>query len=126
MRQIVITVGDITLHAVLYDTPAAALVWEALPINASANVWGDEVYFEIPVTAETEPGAREDVAMGELGYWPAGRAFCIFYGPTPVSTGSAPRAYSPVNIIGRVTGDAVRLRGTQQGAACRIIRAVIA
>jgi hypothetical protein len=85
-----------------------------------ANVWGDEIYFEIPVRADQEPDAHEQVGVGELGYWPVGRAFCIFFGPTPVSTDERPRAYSPVNIVGRVLDDATSLRGVQHGARVRI------
>jgi hypothetical protein len=63
--------------------------------------------------------------VGELGYWPVGSAFCIFFGPTPVSTGVEPRAYSPVNILGRVIGDATRFRGLRSGAAVRLARAAV-
>ena len=123
MRNIVITVGQTQLAATLNDSPTATKVWDALPIQAEASVWGDEVYFEIPVQAEQAPDARADVKIGTLGYWPVGHAFCIFYGPTPVSKDSQPRAYSPVNILGEVTGDATRLRGTRQGAIVRIAKA---
>ncbi len=126
MNKIIITVGDLTLDAELNDKPTAKKVWGALPIEGRANVWGDEIYFEIPVKAEQEPDAREDVEVGELGYWPVGSAFCIFFGPTPVSVGGKPRAYSPVNILGRVLGDATKLRGVRQGASVRIIRADLA
>jgi hypothetical protein len=126
MPQIVITAGDVTLRAELDDNPTARLVWDALPIDGRANVWGDEIYFGIPVEAGLEPGARAEVAVGELAYWPAGRAFCIFFGPTPASTGEEPMAASPVNILGRVLGDATRLRGVGQGASVRIIRDAIA
>ncbi|MBN1120419.1 MAG: hypothetical protein JXJ17_05035 [Anaerolineae bacterium] len=125
MRQIVITVGDRTFKARLNDSPTANLIWNVLPIDGAANVWGDEVYFEIPVNADQEPGAREEVEIGELGYWPVGKAFCIFYGPTPVSTGDQPRAYSPVNIVGQMLGDTTQLRGTRSGAPVRIIRDIV-
>jgi hypothetical protein len=126
MPQIVITAGDVTLRAELDDNPTARLVWDALPIDGRANVWGDEIYFGIPVEADLEPDARAEVTVGELAYWPAGRAFCIFFGPTPASTGEEPMAASPVNILGRVLGDATRLRGVGQGASVRIIRDAIA
>lgn len=126
MPQIVITAGNVTLRAELDENPTARLVWDALPVDGRANVWGDEIYFGIPVEAGLEPGAREEVAVGELGYWPAGRAFCIFFGPTPASFDEKPRAASPVNILGRVLGDATRLRGVVPGARVRIIRDVVA
>jgi hypothetical protein len=126
MPQIVITAGDVTLRAKLDDTPSARLVWDALPIDGRANVWGDEIYFGIPVEADLEPDARAEVAVGELAYWPAGRAFCVFFGPTPASVGEEPQAASPVNILGHVLGDATRLRGVGQGASVRIIRDAVA
>lgn len=123
MNQIVISAGSVRAEAVLNDSPTAQQVWEALPIEGRANVWGDEIYFEIPVSAEQAPDARAEVQVGELGYWPVGRAFCIFYGPTPASRGEEPRAYSPVNVLGRVTGDATVFRGVRGGTAVRIERA---
>jgi hypothetical protein len=126
MNPIVISVGNITLEAELNDSPTAQKVWEALPIEARANVWGDEIYFSIPVKAAEGPDAQEIVAVGDLGYWPPGEAFCIFYGRTPVSTDDRPRAYSPVNPLGRITGDATRLRGVRGGTPVRIIRALVA
>lgn len=118
--KITITAGDVSLPAELNDNPTAQQIAAALPMEGRANIWGDEIYFEIPVMAEQEPDARAGVDVGELGYWPVGHAFCIFYGPTPVSTDERPRAYSPVNILGRVLGDATQFKGTPNGAVVRI------
>jgi hypothetical protein len=115
MKTITIRAGTITLSAELNDKPTAVKVWEALPIEGRGSRWGDEIYFEIPVAAGQEADAREDVEVGELGYWPVGNAFCIFFGPTPVSNSSQPRAYSPVNILGRVKGDATLFRQVKSG-----------
>ena len=123
MKRIIISAGNVLMEAELNEGQTARKVWDALPIEGRANTWGDEIYFEIPVSARQEPGAREDVAVGELGYWPVGSAFCIFFGPTPVSVGVEPRAYSPVNILGRVDGDATRFREVRSGATVRIERA---
>ena len=120
MKRIVITAGNVSLPAELNDSPTARQVWEALPIEGTANTWGDEIYFAIPVVAAEEPEARADVAVGELGYWPVGHAFCLFFGPTPASTSPAPRAYSPVNVLGRVLGDATRLRAVRAGTRVRL------
>lgn len=122
MNKITITAGDVSLQAELDDNPTARQVWEALPIEGRANVWGDEIYFTIPVQAGQEPGARAEVEVGDLGYWPPGNAFCIFFGPTPVSTDERPRAASPVNILGRVLGDATLLRGVKGGTPVTIRR----
>jgi hypothetical protein len=115
MKRITITSGDIILEAELNDSLTSQAIWSALPITGSASVWGDEVYFEIPVEMPQEPGARQDMEVGELGYWPVGRAFCIFFGPTPVSTSGKPRAYSPVNVLGKVLGDAREFKTIRSG-----------
>jgi hypothetical protein len=122
MNPITISTEGISLPAELNDSPTAQRIWEALPIEGQANTWGDEIYFEIPVVAEQEPDARAEVEIGELGYWPVGHAFCVFFGPTPASVDERPRAYSPVNILGRVVGDATRLRAVRSGAAVRLTR----
>ncbi|MEE8392176.1 MAG: cyclophilin-like fold protein [Anaerolineae bacterium] len=122
--RIIITAGSVTVEAELNDSPTARMIWEALPITGRANTWGDEIYFEIPVEAEQAPDARADVEVGELGYWPVGRAFCIFFGPTPVSTGDQPRAASPVNIVGRVLGDAIAFQQVTAGATVTLKEAV--
>ncbi len=122
MNPITISTAGISLPAELNDSPTARRIWEALPIEGQASTWGDEIYFEIPVVAEQEPSARAEVEVGELGYWPMGNAFCIFFGPTPASVAERPRAYSPVNILGRVVGDATRLRAVRSGTAVRLAR----
>jgi hypothetical protein len=121
--RITITAGSVTLDAELNDTPTAHMIWEALPITGRAITWGDEIYFEIPVRAEQSPDARVDVEVGELGYWPVGHAFCIFFGPTPVSSGDEPRAASPVNILGRVLGDVTALRQVPSGSTVKLTKA---
>jgi hypothetical protein len=98
------------LPARLDDSPTALAVERALPLRATVNRWGDEIYFSIPLRMEESAAARQDVEVGELGYWPVGAAFCIFFGPTPVSTGSAPRAYSNVNPFGRITAPEAVIR----------------
>jgi len=120
MNKIVVAAGNVSLPAELNDSPTARQIWTALPIEGTVNRWGDEIYFEIPVRARQEPDARAEVAVGELGYWPAGHAFCIFFGPTPASADERPRAYSPVNILGRVLGDATLFRTVQDGASVQI------
>ena len=120
MKKIVIKVGEIALEAELNDSRTAGLVWDLLPIEANGQTWGDEIYFGIPVQAEEAEDARADVAVGELGYWPVGKAFCIFFGPTPASDDDRPRAASPVNPIGRVVDDVEPLRQVPNGATVLI------
>ncbi len=101
-KKIRIRVSDLKIEAELNESNTAQSVWEALPIEAKANLWGEEIYFAIPVKTGLEAGSREIVSAGELGYWPTGHAFCIFFGPTPASQGNEIRAASAVNIIGKV------------------------
>ena len=108
--HITITIGRVSVAAELHDTPAAKKVAVALPIRASLSTWGDEIYFPIPVDASLDDSARSVVNLGDLGYWPPGKAFCIFFGQTPVSSPGEIRPASPVNIIGRVVGDATRFK----------------
>ena len=119
---IIITAGSVTVEAELNDSPTARMIWEALPITGRANTWGNEIYFEIPVQVAQASDARADVEVGELGYWPVGSAFCIFFGPTPVSSGEKPRAASPVNVVGRVVGDATAFREANAGATVTLIK----
>ena len=122
-KKIKIKAGGIEAEAVLNDSPTAQKIWEALPIEARGNTWGDEIYFAIPVKSSLGKDARELVEVGDLGYWPSGSAFCIFFGPTPVSRGNEVRPASAVNVIGRVTGDAKIFKKVSDGAKVRIEKA---
>ena len=104
--RIRIQVGEVALEAELNDTATAAKIGEALPVRSSFNTWGDEIYFSIPVDAELDDSAREVVEIGDLGYWPPGNAFCIFFGLTPVSEPGRIMPASAVNVVGKVSGDA--------------------
>lgn len=108
--KIKIRIGTLSVEAELNDSPTAKKVAKALPITAFFNTWGDEIYFIIPVDAELDGTAREEVEMGDLGYWPSGKAFCIFFGQTPISEPGRIVPASAVNIIGRVIGDAKRFK----------------
>jgi len=119
-KKIKIRAGNVEAEAVLNDSATARKIWEALPIEARANTWGDEIYFAIPVKAPLEKKARELVEVGDLGYWPSGNAFCIFFGPTPMSRGNEVRPASAVNVIGRVSGDARVFKKVPSGSKIRI------
>jgi hypothetical protein len=123
VRKINISAGDVLLPAQLNESPMADQIWEALPIEGTANVWGDEIYFDIPVVADQAPDARAEVEIGELAYWPVGHAFCIFFGPTPVSTDERPRAFSPVNVFGKMEGDAKLFKKVKSGAIVKVTQA---
>ncbi len=120
VNTIIISVGNISMKAQIHDTPTGQAILAALPIASTANVWGDEIYFDIPVELALEPDARDIVALGDLAYWPTGSAFCIFFGPTPASQGNEPRAFSPVNVFGKISGDPNVFRQVENGAVVKI------
>jgi hypothetical protein len=124
MDKIRIECGDISFVAELNGSDTAASIYKSLPLNGTANVWGDEIYFPIPLQLAQAPDARQDVEIGELGFWPVGNAFCIFFGPTPVSTDEHPRAYSPVNVFGHILGDATVLKNVRDGDEIRVIKMI--
>lgn len=103
------------------NTKTSEALWSALPIEGSANRWDDEIYFGIPVTVGLEE-AQQVVDVGDIGYWPPGKAFCIFFGPTPASKGKEPRAASPVNVFARIVGDPLVFRKVKDGDKVRIER----
>ena len=123
MNRIIISVEGTSMEAEVYDSPTGQAIMAALPLESAASLWGDEIYFDIPVTLGLEPDAREIVAVGDLGYWPTGSAFCIFFGPTPVSQDDEPRAYSPVNVFGKILGNAQVFRQVSSGSSIRVIAA---
>jgi hypothetical protein len=100
--KVIITFPTSRMEAEIFDTPTGRAIYNALPLRRNVNTWGDEIYFEIPVQSELETGARAEVSVGDLAYWPNMPAFCIFFGPTPVSNGSQPVAASRVNVFGKI------------------------
>jgi hypothetical protein len=120
--EIVIIAADQRVEGFLSDTPAAKALASALPITGEAQLWGDEIYFSVPhVVADLDDTATPVVQVGDLGYWPPGKAFCIFFGLTPSSVPGEIRPASAVNLVGRITvGDPCCLKLVPQGATVRI------
>ena len=122
--RIIIKFALSRVEAELFDTPTGRAIYEALPIQRNANRWGEEIYFEIPVHCKLEENARAEVHVGDLAYWPNMPAFCIFFGPTPVSTSDQPVAASPVNVFGRILEiDADLLSGVPDDANVMVEKA---
>jgi len=109
-----IKAGSVEAAAELNDSKTAQVIAAALPLRARANTWGEEIYFSIPVKTGGE-NPQAVVQVGDLGYWPPGQAFCIFFGPTPASRGDEIRPASAVNLIGRVKGDAKAFTAVSDG-----------
>ena len=115
MKKVLIEAGGIELNAELNDSETARAIYNILPVSGPANVWGNEIYFSIPLHVDQASDAKQEVDVGDLGFWPVGDAFCIFFGTTPVSINKNPRAYSPVNVFGRILGDAAVLKKVLNG-----------
>jgi hypothetical protein len=123
MKKIVIKAGEVEARAQLNESATAGAIWQALPIEGSANTWGEEVYFRIPVSQDLETDARELVQLGDLGYWPQGEAFCIFFGATPISGPGEIRPASAVNIVGQLLDDPKQFLSVASGTSVRLERA---
>lgn len=120
--KIKITAGNVTQTATLNDSKCAAKIYEALPLEARASTWGDEIYFGIPVECGPE-NPRETVGLGDLGYWLQGSCFCIFFGPTPMSRGNEIRPASEVEVFGKLDGDPKEFKKVSSGANVTIEKA---
>lgn len=122
MSDLIVTVDDRRLEANWgnENQSVRAAIEKALPLSGSAARWGDEVYMTVPfdVTPET---TRETVEPGCLAYWPTGPAICLFWGPTPASTGAEPVAASPVAPVAQVT-DITPLQSLSGGGSMTIER----
>ncbi|SDK80832.1 cyclophilin-like fold protein [Streptomyces indicus] len=108
------------LTATLEDTPTSRALAKALPITASANTWGEEVYFDTGVSVEREDDAEQVVDPGTVAFWTDGDALALPYGPTPISRGEECRLASPCNLLGSLDGDPRRLATVRNGDPIRV------
>ena len=118
-NKIKISAQPVVMEAELNNSETAQTIWDALPIEEHGSTWGDEIYFSIPVNADAE-NPQEVVELGDLGYWPPRTAFCIFFGPTPMSLGDEIRPASAVNVIGKLTGDPKAFKQVKSGTTVKI------
>jgi len=117
-----IEAGTVAVRAELNNTRTAKALLDILPLTATANTWGDEIYFDVPLNVEIENG-REVVEMGDVAYWPDGPSLCLFFGRTPASRGDEIRAASPVTVVGRIVGDPKVLKSVRSGAEVTVDKA---
>lgn len=99
----------------LNRSSTSQVLYGALPFKSKVNLWGDEIYFEVPVKLGPE-NATLDVQVGDVGYWPRGSCVCLFFGRTPASTDDRPRPASEVNVIGTFSLSADALRKVREGS----------
>jgi hypothetical protein len=118
-RKITIIFEKLSVVAILNNSSTANKIWESLPIENSASIWGEEIYFSIPVN-DVEENAKSVVDLGDLAFWPPGSAFCLFFGLTPVSSEGTIKPASPVNVIGKVIGDIEPLKSVIAGEKVKI------
>ncbi len=122
-REIMIRAGNVAIRARLLDTPTAERIWAALPIRASAQTWGHEIYFDTALSNAREPGAREVLNQGEIAFWPDGDAITIGYGPTPLSRRGEIRMTSPCNVWAMALDDVAQLKAVYAGEAITVLEA---
>jgi hypothetical protein len=115
VKRIKIETPALEVTAELNNTRTAQSIWDAMPFKGYANLWGDEIYFSIPVMLIPSESGREVVNIGDLGYWPQGNAFCIFFGPTPISRDGQIKPASAVNVFGKIIGDTTVLKQVKSG-----------
>ena len=119
-EQIRIVSGEVELKAQLNESVSAEALVKKLPLELRMSRWGDEYYGDCGVSVEEGPEARELMEVGEVAIWPPGSALCIFFGPTPASTGEEPRAASKVNPIGRISSGAEALKKLSPSIQVRV------
>jgi len=115
-----IVAGKVALEAELRDTPTTRALAEALPFEATAQTWGEEVYFTTPVSAKLEPDAKQVVEPGTVCFWTEGDALALPFGRTPISTDERPKLASRCNVLGTLVGDAARLAAVKSGQKIRV------
>lgn len=117
-NRIKLTFEIITIYVSLNKSKTAGAIWESLPFESKAATWGDEIYFETPVKAKLEAAVTE-VKRGDVGYWPTGKALCLFFGPTPISRDDRIIPASAVDILGKIEGDLGALKNIGDGEEVR-------
>ena len=123
--KIKITIEDNIVYATLFDTLTGELIYSTLPFVGHISTWGDEIYFEAQVQCDLERSARAEVEIGDLAYWPNMPAFCIFFGPTPASSGSKPVAAGPVNVFGKLENINIeKLKQIKSGSLIKIEKVI--
>ena len=106
----------------LRDTPTAKAVFAAAPFEARAQTWGEEVYFETPVSAKLEPDAKQVVDPGTVCFWTQGDALALPFGRTPISTDERPKLANPCNVLGSLA-DFSSLKKIKSGDRVRVEKA---
>lgn len=118
-RSIRIVSKGVVVEGKLNDSKTASEIEKLIPLVGKARTWGDEIYFPIPLDREIENG-KETVEKGDIGYWPPGRALCLFFGPTPMSAPGEIRPAGPVSVVGGMSGDLSALKNVKDGDEVKV------
>jgi hypothetical protein len=118
-----IEAGQVVLRVQLLDTPTAKALVAALPFEARAQTWGEEVYFTTPVSVKLEPDAKQIVEPGTVCFWTEGDALALPYGRTPISTDQRPKLASRCNVVGRIEGDPQMIGKIRSGEKLKVSKA---
>ena len=121
MAVIQIAINNVKVEVELLDTPTANAILEAVPFDSTAQTWGEEVYFSVPVSAELEADARDVVEAGEIAFWVEGQCIAIGFGPTPISRGNEIRLAARTNIWGKALTDVTLLSAVQPGEPVQVV-----
>ncbi|KRT35167.1 cyclophilin-like fold protein [Acetomicrobium hydrogeniformans] len=118
-KSIRIVSKGVVVEGRLNDSKTASEIEKLIPLVGRARTWGDEIYFPIPLDREIENG-KETVEKGDIGYWPPGRALCLFFGPTPISAPGEIRPAGPVSVVGEMSGDLSALKNVKDGDEVKV------
>ena len=120
MKKCKITIDKIIFEVVLFNSPTANKIWNSLPISSNIKTWGKEIYFYTDVVAEKEPNAKSIIELGEIAYWPTGKAIAIGFGKTPISQKDEIRLADDCNIWGETKFDLKKLENIAEGQPIKI------
>ena len=121
MTKIIFEFEKLSIEGELNDSPTSKALINSLPIEGISQIWGDEIYFSTSISKENDEWAKETVDLGDIAFWPPGNAICLFFGPTPVSSGDEIRPASATNVMGKIIGDLEELKTINSGDNVKVI-----
>ena len=121
MTKIIFEFEKLSIEGELNDSPTSKALINSLPMEGISQIWGDEIYFSTSISKENDEWAKEPVDLGDIAFWPPGNAICLFFGPTPVSSGDEIRPASPTNVMGKIIGDLEELKTINSGDNVKVV-----
>ena len=123
MTKIIFEFEKLSIEGELNDSPTSKALINSLPMEGISQIWGDEIYFSTSISKENDEWAKETVDLGDIAFWPPGNAICLFFGPTPVSSGDEIRPASATNVMGKIIGDLEELKTINSGDNVKVVLA---